>query len=277
MGYEDLTELTIFSLNTKGFNQLRQDYLADISPFCDILCLQEHWLFEQHLSKVESLLPDFQGHAVSGLNDAEVLTGRPYGGCAILWRRDISHNVTKLHTNSNRLCAIRLKCGNQSIIIVCVYFPSDTGGRFNQVDVEQVLGDVRSLSLTYPNDELAVVGDFNSDTHRNTPMVRFLSAYMNDILSLHTLWNYHNVDFTYESMSVDNVRSTLDHFYVSHGFVLSCKDAGVIHHAHNTSDHSVIYAKFCCDVSKISDNGTVHRKFAPAWHKATYRTRQREF
>ncbi len=41
---------------------------------------------------------------------------------------------------------------------MCVYFPSDTGGLFNQVDVEQVLGDLRSLSLTYPNDELAVVG-----------------------------------------------------------------------------------------------------------------------
>ncbi len=30
-----------------------------------------------------------------------------------------------------------------------------------------------------------------------------------------------------------------------------------------------VYAKFCCKVSTISNNGTVHRHKAPAWHKTS--------
>ncbi len=78
----------------------------------------------------------------------EILGGRPYGGCAIIWRSNLSHKVTKLHTNNNRLCTIRLH-GDHYMIIVCVYFPTDTAGRFNQITVEQILGEIRALSLTY--------------------------------------------------------------------------------------------------------------------------------
>ncbi len=141
---QNLSELTVFSLNTKGFNQLRQDYIADIVSFCDILCIQEHWLFKQHLHKIETCIPNFHGHAVSGMSDGDILHGRPHGGCAILWRSDISQNVLKLSIDSNRLCAIRLNLNGHCIIIVCLYLPTDThGNAFNQQSIEMVLGEIQ--------------------------------------------------------------------------------------------------------------------------------------
>ena len=100
-------------------------------------------------------------------------------------------------------------------------------------------------------------------------MVEFVNNNMSNVLSLDSLWKYFNVDFTYESMITENSRSTVDHFYVQQSFVLTCTDAGVLHHTHNTSDHSVIYVKFKCMVNTRTMN-KVNMKSRPAWYKASY-------
>ena len=130
MGYDELMELTIFSLNTKCFNQLRLDYLVAISVIYYV-CKSTGFLSNICL-KLKVCCPTFRVMLFLG---CMYLSGVHLEGELFC---DISHNVIMLYTNSNRLCAIRLKYGNHSIIIVCVYFPSDTGGRFNQIDVEQV-------------------------------------------------------------------------------------------------------------------------------------------
>ncbi len=40
------------------------------------------------------------------------------------------------------------------------------------------LGEIGGLFLTYPNDELVEVVDFNSDITHNTPMPRFVIEYV---------------------------------------------------------------------------------------------------
>ncbi len=266
----NISDITIFSLNTKGFNELRQDYVTDVAPFCNILCIQEHWLLKQYLHKIDTFLPNFKGHSVSGMPDHNVLLGRPYGGCAILWQNCINHNVTKLPMDNNRACAIRVTSNDRNIIIVCVYLPTDTQTNvFDQIGIEMILADIRTLRLTYPFDDMIVAGDFNVNLNRNTPMVEFVNGHMSSDLSLSSLWQYYNVDFTYESVSVENSRSTLDHFYVSQGLMLSCYDAGVLHHVHNTSDHSTIYVKFKLSVH-ARHTTTAHNRSHTAWHKASH-------
>jgi len=47
-------------------------------------------------------------------DDSEVLGGRPYGGCAILWRANINmHSVIMVNTHSTRLCAARFESDNK--------------------------------------------------------------------------------------------------------------------------------------------------------------------
>ncbi len=190
-----------------------------------------------------------------------------------MWRSDISQNVSKLSIDSNRLCAIRLNLNGHCLIIVCLYLPTDThGNAFNQQSIEMILGEIRTLKLTYPYDDFIVAGDFNVDLDRKTPMVEFVNNSMTNVLSLDSLWKYYSVDFTFESMITENTRSTIDHFYVPQSFVLTCTDAGVLHHTHNTSDHSVIYVKFKCMVHNRSMNN-VNMKSRPAWYKASYQNK----
>jgi hypothetical protein len=41
---------------------------------------------------------------ISGFDNSDVLSGRPFGGCAILWRSDLMGTVSILATDSKRVC-----------------------------------------------------------------------------------------------------------------------------------------------------------------------------
>ena len=55
----------------------------------------------------------------------ELITGRPYGGCAIIYRKTFSKPLTTLNTASNRFCAISLTCSTKTILLICVYLPTN--------------------------------------------------------------------------------------------------------------------------------------------------------
>ncbi len=63
--------------------------------------------------------------SVSGIDGSVLLCGRPYGGCAILYRQSLFSSITPLLCNSNRFCAVKLhdSCG-VSVLVVCVYMPA---------------------------------------------------------------------------------------------------------------------------------------------------------
>jgi len=99
--------LTIVSYNSRGFAADRQAYIRTLLSKCSILCVQEHWLADSQLPLLGSLDPYFSYAGVSGFGNDEVLSGRPYGGCAILWRNDIHARVQILDV-SKRISAVRL-------------------------------------------------------------------------------------------------------------------------------------------------------------------------
>ena len=45
---------------------------------------------------------------VSGMDDSFLLAGRPFGGCAILYRKSLSSCVTPLHSHSNRFLCCKI-------------------------------------------------------------------------------------------------------------------------------------------------------------------------
>jgi len=57
---------------------------------------------------------------VSGFDCSDILVGRPYGRCAILWRSDLYANVEVIDTNSRRICAIRLVSDSLKLLLVNV-------------------------------------------------------------------------------------------------------------------------------------------------------------
>ena len=57
------------------------------------------------------------------MDDSFLLAGRPFGGCAILYRKSLSSCVTHFTFSLNRFCAVKL-C-DLSVLLISVYMPSD--------------------------------------------------------------------------------------------------------------------------------------------------------
>ena len=55
---------------------------------CDILFVEEHWLLSSKLHLLQNISDEFIVISKSGMNDHELLSGRPYGGTAIFLRKN---------------------------------------------------------------------------------------------------------------------------------------------------------------------------------------------
>ena len=59
---------------------------------------------------------------VSGFDKSVVLCGRSYGGCAIFYRRSANCIVKIINTESNRVCAIQVRCDDYDLVTCeCLY------------------------------------------------------------------------------------------------------------------------------------------------------------
>ena len=113
--------LKFASFNCNGFKNRNYDYIKDISKNCDIILLQETWLYNFEHTNFSSVIPKCNYHAVSGMDESQVTrVGRPFGGCAILWHRSLLMTFTPVATSSKRLCAVNIMAENINIILVNV-------------------------------------------------------------------------------------------------------------------------------------------------------------
>ena len=118
--------LKITSFNCSGFKPRNYDYIRDIFNKCEILLLQETWLYNFETNLSNSNIPDCQFHAISAMDESDITrVGRPYGGCAILWKNNLALSITPIVTISNRLCVVLIKSDNLNVILCNVYMPGD--------------------------------------------------------------------------------------------------------------------------------------------------------
>jgi hypothetical protein len=68
--------------------------------------MQEHWLSDAQLCQLGAIHDDFAFSGVCGFRCDEILSGRPYGGCAILWRSALAVSIEFVDSFSNRLCVV---------------------------------------------------------------------------------------------------------------------------------------------------------------------------
>lgn len=174
--------LSIVSYNARGFHS-SQSYVNELLNDCDILCLQEHWLLDQHIHNM-NIRDDFTVMGVSGMDPERCLLGRPYGGCAIFYRQDLTSKISICQVSSRRFCAIRLKmCDSETLLLVCVYLPYDTGLTSVNQEYIETLGELVGFLDSQEYDDLAIVGDFNTDICRQrvNDLKRFMSV--NDLIA----------------------------------------------------------------------------------------------
>ena len=227
MEYVNKCNMKLISYNCRGFNSYKSVYICHLLQTCDILFLQEHWLSEGQLSILDSVSGTHSASGICGFDSKQVLTGRPYGGCAIFWRRDWGMHVSVVDTKHNRVCAIRLYNADVNLLLVNVYMPCESDEVAHD-DFCSVLSVVASISESFPDAMLILGGDLNVDISRDTTHTSEFVRFCRELNMLSV--NQHpksKVDFTYFNMKRFSI---IDHFVLPAYIFERCIDqVAVIH------------------------------------------------
>ena len=159
--------LKITSYNCNGFKFRNYGYVNEIFKKCDILMLQETWLYNFEHKNFMKEIPNCQYYAISGMDDADVSrVGRPYGGVSILWKKELKLTFVPIETNSDRICATHVNNSDCKFIIINVYMPNDdeTEESFNMYG--DILSEISSIINIHDESTLIIGGDFNVDSRR---------------------------------------------------------------------------------------------------------------
>ena len=141
-----LGQLQLVSFNCRGWNN-GKSIVSDLLESHDICLIQEHWLFHDHLHEL-NFNPDFLSVGVSGMDSFALHHGRPFGGCAILFRKSLIGSVIMLSTNAKHFCALRLSdqsAAGQIILLVCVYLPTDYSSATSREDFLLAFGELKGF------------------------------------------------------------------------------------------------------------------------------------
>jgi len=141
---------------------------------CDFLFMQEHWLLPGELDILNGIHSDFYSIGYSAVElTNDVLIGRPYGGTCILYRKHLSHYVSKVDSYDPRITAVNFSCNIGLVLMICVYMPTDYG---TYESYEQYADTCAKIVALYEDSEsvnVILCGDFNCQ-----PGSRFYSLYV---------------------------------------------------------------------------------------------------
>ena len=157
--------ITIASYNSRGLNQSKQSYISRLLNRCDFLFIQEHWLSELQLESVGRINSGVLYPGVSGFDNSDILKGRPYGGCAILWHSNLMASVCSVVTNSSRICAARVVTDSWKLLLINVYMPYEDGDERSDEFV-YVLSVIENIIGNNSDCHVILGGDFNVDCNR---------------------------------------------------------------------------------------------------------------
>ncbi|CAK1543595.1 unnamed protein product [Leptosia nina] len=136
----------------------------------------ETWLLPHDLQYLNKIDEDFGCTGTSAVDtSAGILRGRPYGGVALLWRKNAFGSVTVLHCASVRLAAIRVITGDTSFLVFSVYMPVDCGE--NLPEFTECLAEINAIVESSNVASGFILGDFNAhpDAHFGKELSHFCS------------------------------------------------------------------------------------------------------
>ena len=206
LGQEKITIMNSLSIgsNLHGYNDNRKDIINKVLCDHSFVLVQEHWLHNNQLNIFNSL-NNVCFHAVSGMPSNDLLSGRHYGGCAIIWKSSFKCKIEPVTFQSNRLCGVIVSGDyiSSPILLVSVYMPTDsTYDRANANEYNAVLNEITRLGMDLNISSTIIGGDFNTDLGRNESLH---TKELNTVCHNNSLIPWLNcipnsIDFTFESM-----------------------------------------------------------------------------
>lgn len=258
-------KLSFVSYNCHGFNN-GLSYLPVLLDSFDVVLLQEHWLSDSELVKLS--FDDFVTNAVSGFDNSVLVHGRPYGGCAILYRRNLVSAIKQVKTPSRRFCAIKIDCHNTTILLINAYLPTDYRSASATELLRETLGDLCGFISTHSHDILIIAGDWNTDMRRSCCFTDNVSAFLSELnLSLVDLHFADNIGFTY--LSHDGSKSWIDHVAVSTSFSSAITPVYTITDGRNLSDHNPLGFSVNLCTTAVPCPPVIPKRASVVWSKAS--------
>ena len=268
----NMDKLSVGSYNCKHFDRTlcKLDFMKNVFNRCNFLCIQEHWLFDTQYHRFEWLCEDGVAYtSTSAMNPDVARVGRPHGGTAIIWKKNIDVKVEVINTVSPRLCAVLVRFSEKAtVLLVNVYMPTDQRGLGENLCVYQdVLAEISSIAHAHNSEKLIVCGDFNTDLSRTSPQTEELKMFC-DLENLHPVVLCEVSEVKYTFANTDGARSLIDHFLVSRN-LLEFVSAVYPHDSiENSSDHVAVLCELdiVVDYIEIEVSQPVN---VTSWYKAT--------
>ena len=108
----------------------------------------------------DNVNPDFFSYSISSVDVSEILTGRPYGGLTILWRKNIAHTCRITTFDDDRLLGLQIECDSRKILAINVYLPYQSE---DNIDLYVFyIGKFASIFEESDSSDLFILGDFNA-------------------------------------------------------------------------------------------------------------------
>ena len=260
----------------RGCGPDRLLYASRLMQDCDLLLLQEHWLLDDTLHKLVNSDPDLIVYGKSGMETDRLLGGRPYGGCALIHRRQLRCAVTPIAVTSRRLFACMVNFVDfPKMLLFNVYMPCDSNNADGNDLFREILSDIESImSLNEDIDHVIIGGDLNSDVSRlrssHAGQVTDFCSHNGLRLCLDSAHN--SVDFTYEN-EASRATSTIDHFIVSENLFECIDSYFTMSEGDNCSDHNPLFLHLSVRVEHLPtfNPDVVQRSFKSLWEKASDR------
>ena len=272
-----MDNFTVMSYNSSGFSSHTINFIQMLllAHGVHIFAIQEHWLLEQNLFKIDQCFDKFEKFSMPA--SKTFIKGRASGGIAILFRKSLSPFVKRIYCpNSKRVQGLQVKNGNLSYVFINCYFPTDP--QLASADVSEILHCLQDVQYIMDNadknSKFIMMGDLNSDFSRNSNFVNFVKAFISSN-DMHTVWSKFECDYTYSFSKIVNglqrsFFSRIYHFCLSPDLMTDCIMASPVHSVDNISNHAPIIMSVKCKLDGVVEPETnCSIPSHPLWKKAT--------
>ena len=225
-------EIKLCTYNMYGFNN-GLPMLKSLMKSFHIVLVQEHWLLKSDLFKLDTVDAQFQSYSLSSMNAkaaSGIITGRNYGGTAILWHKQFADRIQVLECDdaNGKFISIKFRnFGDRDCIITCVYFPCLTVSKDYIVNSSEIISHIENILTQYSDCYHILAGDYNfAYTCGNIGFDIFKDIVADyDLVCCDGMVTNRDIQYTYHHETLGH-QSWLDHFFISGslGQYVSCCD-----------------------------------------------------
>jgi len=242
----NMAQLKFLSLNCHGFNKATLCYLQSVITDYDIVLLQETWLSNQTSHVLDNIHPGFNVYHTSAMEHkltSGLVTGRPFGGTAILVRENVFKQITPLTVNTVRATAICCSSpGQRNLVVMSVYMPWDDRSLYQHDEYVFTVGCIQAIVDAHPDCNFLFGGDWNLCKNGRYSAELCVRRFCTDNQFCWVDTCTDRIDYTYHNDNNDHY-SLIDHFICSANLIHEGDKTRIMIDGLNTSDHFAISLK----------------------------------